>query len=248
MENKKGSGIFLGVVSVATLIVAIIGATFAYFSTQTQSNEDAVNVTAYEFATTVTSVERIYPTTQALEGLAGQGIIPLNANATVTGGSTTNLLYAVNNNNCVDDRGYMVCALYKVTLTNGSVRDAKLNLSIKTTTNNEVSGTPKFTDLTFQALNGTAGTLTTFGLATKLSGDKGTTVDVNETKTETETTAITLTVPGNDTLEHYFVVYLNEATEDTDQSTQMGATYTGQLVYTTTTGGNRLTGEFTIGG
>lgn len=243
MENKKGSGIFLGVVSVATLIVAIIGATFAYFSTQTNSAEDAVNVSAYEFATTVTSVERIYPTTQALEGLAGQGIIPLNANATVTG-DTTNLLYAVNNKNCVDDRGYMVCALYKVTLTNGSASDAELNLSIKTTTNNEESGTPKFTDLTFQALNGTAGTLTTFGLATTLSGNNGTTVDVNEN----ETTAITLRVPKNNTLEHYFVVYLNEATTDTDQSTQMGATYTGQLVYTTTTGGNRLTGEFTIGG
>ncbi|MGN1358600.1 MAG: hypothetical protein ACI4WU_04455 [Bacilli bacterium] len=244
MENKKGSGIFLGVVSVATLIVAIIGATFAYFSTQTQSTEDAVNVTAYEFATTVTSVERIYPTTDALTGLAGQGIIPLNANATVTGGDTTNLLYAVNNKSCVDDRGYMVCALYKVTLTNGSVSDAELNLSIKTTANNAGSGTSKFTDLTFQALNGTEGTLTTFGLATTLSEDNGTTVDVNEN----ETTAITLTVPGSNTLEHYFVVYLNEATEETDQSTQMGATYTGQLIYTTTTGGNRLTGTFTIGG
>ena len=32
MENKKGNGIFLGVIGVATLIVAIIGATFKYFS------------------------------------------------------------------------------------------------------------------------------------------------------------------------------------------------------------------------
>ena len=47
MENKKGSGIFLGVVSVATLIVAIIGATFAFFSTQTGSVNNAVNVGAY---------------------------------------------------------------------------------------------------------------------------------------------------------------------------------------------------------
>ena len=35
MENNNGKGIFLGVVSVATLIVAIIGATFAYFSATT---------------------------------------------------------------------------------------------------------------------------------------------------------------------------------------------------------------------
>ena len=49
MENKNGNGIFLGVVSVATLIVAIIGATFAYFSVSISSNEGAVNLAAYEF-------------------------------------------------------------------------------------------------------------------------------------------------------------------------------------------------------
>ena len=31
-EDKKGNGLFLGIVGVATLIVAIIGASFAYFS------------------------------------------------------------------------------------------------------------------------------------------------------------------------------------------------------------------------
>ena len=43
MENKKGSGIFLSVIGVATLIVAIIGATFAYFSATASSYND-VNV------------------------------------------------------------------------------------------------------------------------------------------------------------------------------------------------------------
>jgi len=42
MENKKGSGIFLGVIGVATLIVAIIGATFAFFSANAASATDAV--------------------------------------------------------------------------------------------------------------------------------------------------------------------------------------------------------------
>ena len=32
MENNNGRGIFYGVIGVATLVVAIIGATFAYFS------------------------------------------------------------------------------------------------------------------------------------------------------------------------------------------------------------------------
>lgn len=244
MENKKGSGIFLGVVSVATLIVAIIGATFAYFSTQTNSANNAVNVTAYEFATTVTSVERIYPTTTALEGLAGQGIIPLNPTAEVknaTGGET-NLLYALNNKSCVDDRGYMVCALYKVTLTNNSAVAAELTLDLKTT------AIDKFTDLTFQALTGEVNNFALNGKAAKI-GAKDTSVTIKND----EDKDITLIVPEKSgevagTLVHYFTVYLNEPTPETDQNAQMGGTFTGELVYTTTTGGNRLTGEFTIGG
>ena len=42
MENKRGSGIFLGIIGVSTLVVAIIGATFAFFSATASSAEDAV--------------------------------------------------------------------------------------------------------------------------------------------------------------------------------------------------------------
>ncbi len=38
MENKNGQGIFYGVIGVATLVVAIIGATFAYFSASAAGN------------------------------------------------------------------------------------------------------------------------------------------------------------------------------------------------------------------
>ena len=42
MEENKSKGIFLGVVGVATLIVAIIGATFAYFVASAGGNAGAV--------------------------------------------------------------------------------------------------------------------------------------------------------------------------------------------------------------
>ena len=42
-NNDNGRGIFYGVIGVATLVVAIIGATFAYFSATAVSN-NAVNV------------------------------------------------------------------------------------------------------------------------------------------------------------------------------------------------------------
>ena len=42
MENKRGNGIFLSLIGVATLVVAIIGATFAYFSATAQSDPNAI--------------------------------------------------------------------------------------------------------------------------------------------------------------------------------------------------------------
>lgn len=48
MENRRGSGIFLSVIGVATLIVAIIGATFAYFSANAASNNEAIKVGSTE--------------------------------------------------------------------------------------------------------------------------------------------------------------------------------------------------------
>ena len=41
MENNNGKGIFYGVIGVATLVVAIIGATFAYF-TATATNDNTI--------------------------------------------------------------------------------------------------------------------------------------------------------------------------------------------------------------
>ena len=46
MENRRGNEIFLGVVGVATLLVAIIGATFAYFSASARSNNEAINTSS----------------------------------------------------------------------------------------------------------------------------------------------------------------------------------------------------------
>lgn len=44
MENSKGQTIFLSVIGVATLLVAIIGATFAWFSVEVSGNESAQSV------------------------------------------------------------------------------------------------------------------------------------------------------------------------------------------------------------
>ena len=255
MEEKKrnGSGIFLGVVAVATLIVAIIGATFAYFSISLTSAEDAVNVTAYEYAVTL-SMSRIYPAAEQNEEL-----IPLNPTGTVTGATgtyTTNLLYALNvaTNRCVDTtNGKMVCALYELEFENTSASAITFNGVVHTVSNTPSAtrpdGTP-FVNLTLQPLTGQLNSLTTDGdpvnivaVAAPASSSEG------EEPTNTDISIGSVTVPANstgegNTFKKYLVVYLND--EGEDQSNEMGASYTGQLIYSSSGSSSRLTGTFSV--
>ena len=57
MENKNGQGIFYGVIGVATLVVAIIGATFAYFSAAATSGEGDIAGNTLDISGNALSVE-----------------------------------------------------------------------------------------------------------------------------------------------------------------------------------------------
>ena len=69
MNDNRGQTIFLSVIGIATLLVAIIGATFAYFTTQMDSNSTQGDVTAttaklgtvrYD-ATSITATNTVLP-------------------------------------------------------------------------------------------------------------------------------------------------------------------------------------------
>lgn len=251
MENKKGNGIFLGVVSVATLIVAIVGATFAYFSAVTQSDPNAVNVTAYEYSLSL-SMSQIYPEN------ATSGIIPLLPDQVIDGAESlapnnTNLLYALNvaENKCIDDQGLQVCALYQVTIENGAVNPVTLSGQIKTTANDPGTGDNKtgFANLTYQSLTGDHED-------NSLSKNPDFEEPVTLAETVEETVAIApITVPGatgsSDSPQPgvgtaYILIYLND---NNDQSAEMGAKFGGQVIYSSAgEGGTNLTGRFTFGG
>lgn len=243
MENRKGNGIFLGIVSIATLIVAIIGATFAYFSATTESDPNAVNLTAYEFKLTL-SVSPIYP-----EGASA--LIPLNPKTVIQYAPTannTNLLYAINEaeKRCIDDQGLQVCALYQVTIENQAINELTLKGQLKTLTNNAAEGDGKtnFTNLTYQAVEGEHQTgLTLVGEPKTIASEVEGVIDIQD-----------IVVPGATTGEDgeivtgkgysYILIYLND---NGDQSSEMGASFTGQLIYGSGTGsGNNLTGTFSV--
>ena len=239
MENSnKKNGIFLGVISVATLIVAIIGATFAYFSAQTQSDSNAVNVKAYEFGAELTSFKRIYPdelndSERATKALT-EGIIPV---------LSTNLEKAINNTNkCIDENGHMVCALYEAEITNtGKALD--LGVSIKSIENKKGPKGSNFTDLRFQGLTSSAENTYGIGPTEKvnISTEKDGVVSAGTLHIDEGTTEAPATV------KHYFAIYLEEPEGgNTDQSSQMGATFVGQIFYASGEGTDKLTGTFTV--
>ena len=251
MENRKGNGIFLGIVSVATLIVAIIGATFAYFSASTESDPNAVNLSAYEFKLTM-SVSPIYP-----EGASA--LIPLNPSTKImTADGTeydsvnnTNLLYALNEaeKRCIDDHGLQVCALYQVTITNQAVNEVILSGELKTISNNPGTGegrTP-FQHLMYQELAGDhlQNNLSLVDDPVAIKPEVEGVAKIGDIKVSGATTGEGgKLVPGTGTA--YVLVYLND---EGDQSSEMGATFTGQLIYSSEDGsGNTLTGTFTVAG
>lgn len=116
MEKEDKRGIFFGVIGVLTLIVAIIGASFAYFSINATSRDDALEVTA-------ASVKIKY-----LDGdsVAMKNLIPSEQNIALetyrravageqyedTGKGMVD--YQV----CKDDKGYTVCGYYDFELQN----------------------------------------------------------------------------------------------------------------------------------
>lgn len=108
-ENNNGRGLFYGVIGVATLIVAIIGATFAYFSVNaniTNNNGisgDTVNVSDTTITGTLT---RVTPSTVSMVPLKTE---ELQNGITGEGGKQ-----------CIDKNGAKVCDIYTLTIKNTS--------------------------------------------------------------------------------------------------------------------------------
>ena len=123
MEREDKRGIFFGVVGVLTLIVAIIGATLAYFSINAQSETDALKVQAasvqivYEDGNQL-DVKKLIPSTKtiAMEAYARW------ARGEKNGEDDYQM--------CVDDKNNVVCGVYKYTLTNNGTNPAKITAKV----------------------------------------------------------------------------------------------------------------------
>lgn len=130
MNDNRKRDIFYGVVAVATLIIALVGATLAYFSISVKSSEGAVNATA-----AIVSIE--YNDGQEVIAQAEE-LIP--ATLEVVKATYEHNMQALNNqvnnndpeaertNVCTDSNGMEVCSIYRFSLKSDLTRNAKATL------------------------------------------------------------------------------------------------------------------------
>ena len=168
MENNNGKGIFYGVIGVATLVVAIIGATFAYFSA-TATNDTVIQGNAAQIGLSL-DVEKVSTD-------AAAGLIPMN-DADVSKGLKGDA--ATESKMCVDKNGNTVCQVYQITVTNNGTATAVVNGTLN------ITGAT-FANLKWQLLNGTESdsltTTTTYNPISTTTLDTGASLTASGSKT-----------------------------------------------------------------
>lgn len=114
-ENQKnnGKGIFYGVIGVATLVVAIIGATFAYFTATVSTNANNItgNMASINLALSVEKVTHVDDTS---------GLIPMSNSMIEAAVNKSGTNERGTQSVCVDDNGNAVCQIYSITISNNS--------------------------------------------------------------------------------------------------------------------------------
>ena len=116
-ERKNNTyGVFYGVIGVATLIITIIGATFAYLTAATNSTVNAVTATGAEITLAYTDVKTglntdLIPINEALPQFAKGTFSP-------TDGKPAYSFVGIDDVDCRDVNGNNICSVYTFTVTN----------------------------------------------------------------------------------------------------------------------------------
>ena len=262
-KNNSGQGIFYAVIGVATLVVTIIGATFAFFSATTNSAPNAVNTTSATVSLGFTPVDT---------GLKGD-LIPVDETlsrfATVAG---------IGSSECKDDNGNNICSVYTFTVSNPSPTAAQRIYVYLT------PGVNEFVNLRYAVFKGddnaikgkTAvkydvdGTAVTTGsdTAAHVVGTNGDLVVSNGTLTCNSTEAIELepleqVLPASSSVTYTIVLWLHETVHDQSDSSlarcavgtgakegntyeSSGAKFAATVNVTTAGGGTGVTGVLAV--
>ena len=256
MNDNKSRDIFYGVVAIATLIVALVGATLAYFSISASSSEGAVGAKA-----AVVSIE--YNDGQQVSAQADK-LIPASyevvkkvyernrANFTDEGEPEMNV--------CLDDNDQQVCSIYRFTIRSDVERTLTATLNSESNSFSYLAYAVR--DVTNNAwinLNPAGGTVENLGISKCGTAEDGVgdcyEINNNIKTYSTSPRAInsifgytnggdltTKTISNSDQI-YDVVIFLKENNEN--QNSDQGKEYFGTIkVETTETGdSNRITGK-----
>jgi len=181
MENKNGQGIFYGVIGVATLVVAIIGATFAYFSASVSAGDGANGIQGQTLggtqggALTLTVNKMAFgsPAAKSLDLVPAQGLTADSGQSAVTKkceaavGSYT----PQGGSEITDNTVYTGCHLYKIVAKAGSDLTGKLSFDNFTLTG--VTDTDSWHYALYQAAAAQETATGTYTLGTNVSAATG---------------------------------------------------------------------------
>ena len=233
MNEQKGAGrgIFYGVIGVATLVVAIIGATFAYFTAQAQTTytNEIKGGTNDDLAGALSvTVEKVTFTDVTA---ASNSLVPTNLD-----GTSADSITAALTKKC-EDAGYTGCHLYRITAkSTQTIAAASVNLATLT-----VDTTDK-TDWKYSIFTGTVELAGTGSRAnTPISNgslDLASAVDMHAGAGMT----------ANQDYVYYLLVYLHddEAAQNVNGENKSTGTYSGTVTMTAANGG-KVTATFTAG-
>lgn len=227
-ENRKGPGVFYAVVGVATLVVAIIGATFAYFSASAQAETPVTGGTNNDLASALSvKVTRVKFT--GVDASINDDLVPAKLNDATAEGVNKALTAK-----CVNS-GYTGCHVWKIeanTTQDLAEANVLLDLSVTATTKDN------WKYLVYKGSENAATEITT--AATSLS-TAATGVDLhNGAKLATGTVD---TAPS---VTYYLMVYLAENEKPQNTTENKGTDETGQYNGTVTmkAAGGQVTASF----
>ena len=225
-ENRKGPGVFYAVVGVATLVVAIIGATFAYFSASANvSGNDKITGGTQDISNALTAeVTAIYDGSAAA---AGAGLVPSDITNTA---DTINAAVAAK---CVSN-GYAGCHLYQIHVKSTTTLNAvELNLASMTFTK-EPTDKASWKWVVYQAVDGAASAQTTYTMAGNSIVDSG------DSFATTNASIRTAGMTANTDYYYYLMVYIvndTEASQNAGDAKSVLGTYKGTISLAGGTGG-----------
>ena len=211
-NNNNGKGIFYGVIGVATLVVAIIGATFAYFAASTNSANNAVSAAS----STVSALQL----SEVKDGIKAN-LIPIDETNTKFPSKV-----GLTSDSCKDDNKNNICSTYQFTVTNPNEQAQQVYFYLEPSSNT-------FTNLHYTIFKGTPTTYNVKGEQVTDGGKaaNGSVVVKDTQLTLNSTTRISLdnlsqVLPAKGSATYTIVLWIHETNGD-QTTTDAGKSFAG---------------------